>query len=234
MQFQFLMQRRCHFRVRRGHDLLIQFRHRHSYAAFSQAFGHFQTDISAADHNRPLWFIRIDSLDNRIHICQVTQGIDVGAIRARHRRTDGFGPGTENQVIVAFDTFSPIGQIFNDDLLLLAVDTHHLGPNTYIECKPFSHRFRRLHQQSLAFGNDAADMVGQAAVGKRNIRPAFNHDNFCRFAHASCPCCRRCSACDTPDDNNLWFAFHIYSLHLSYVLSDISSSGLTSQFFRMQ
>ncbi|MPM36399.1 hypothetical protein SDC9_82995 [bioreactor metagenome] len=62
-----------------------------------------------------------------------------------------------------------------------AIHGNRLGahPNIYVIFG--LHRLRRLQQQRFPLLNDAADVIGQSAVGIRNVSSPLQQDNFRAF-----------------------------------------------------
>ena len=56
MLCQVLFHKPCHFSIERGHHLRKFFNQRNAEAPLNEVLRHFQTDESAPDNNRTLWF----------------------------------------------------------------------------------------------------------------------------------------------------------------------------------
>lgn len=58
-----------------------------------------------------------------------------------------------------------------------------------------------LNQETLTVSDDIADVVGQSAVGERNVVAAFKDDDLGGFVESACTGCDGCSGGDSADDD---------------------------------
>ncbi len=79
----------------------------------------------------------------------------------------------------------------------------------HIDRELLAKRLFRRHQEARLFFNHAADMVRQSAVRVRNIRPAFDHEDFGFFVQPAQARRTRCAAGHSANDDD--FHFLIYS-----------------------
>ncbi len=91
--------------------------------------------------------------------------------------------------------------------LLFRRDSNHLTARSHIDGKLVTKRLFRRHQETRFFFNRAPDMVGQPTVRVRNIRAAFDHEDFDLFVQPAQPRGTRCSARHSSNDDD----FHFFS-----------------------
>ena len=86
------------------------------------------------------------------------------------------------------------------------MDGNHLMPHPHIYTEPLPKALRCLESQLCLIGDDAADIIGQAAVGVRDIPRALK-DNDLRLLIQPADSRRRSgSACHTAYNHNLHFS----------------------------
>ena len=81
-------------------------------------------------------------------------------------------------------------------------DPDHLTARAHIDGELFAKGLFRRHQEARLFFNYTSDMVRQPAVGVRNVRSAFHHEDFCIFVQPAQARRTRCAASHTTDDND--------------------------------
>ena len=79
------------------------------------------------------------------------------------------------------------------------IDGNHFVPGADIDVEPFGEDFRRDDQQAFPFGNDAAGVIGQPAVGIRDIGTALKEDDFGGFVEPAQSCGRAGSGGDASE-----------------------------------
>ena len=165
-----------HLPIERRQHLVLQLDEGRGNAAANEVFDHFQADESGP-HHHGLPHALVQACLDLVGILEIPQGedsrqIDAGNGRPQRRRSRG-----QNQLVVGFLVLAAGGQIANAHRLRRAVDGLDFGASPHVEVEAGPHTFRRNQQQFGPLGDLAAEVVGQAAVGKRDVAAAFDeHD----------------------------------------------------------
>ena len=110
---------------------------------------------------------------------------DAGQIGAGNRQARRLGAGGQDQLVVGLAIDPARGQIAGDDALRGAVDRLDLGLRPHVQLEPLAEPLGGDDQQLAALGDLAAKVVGQAAIGERDVRPALEENDFGVFRQAS-------------------------------------------------
>ena len=113
-----------------------------------------------------------------VHVLQVPQGEDARQVDAGQRRADRGRTGGQDQLVVGFLVLPARSEVTDLDLLRRPVDRLHGGPHPHVELEAGPQALRRDDQQLVPFGDLAAEVVGQAAVGERHVRPPLEQDDL--------------------------------------------------------
>ena len=194
--------RRGHFRIQRRQDLFVQLDQRDGDAAADEAFGHFQADETGADDDRPPPAAVQRRLD-AVRVMEISQGEDAGQIGAGDRQARRGGAGGQNQLVVGLAIDPAGGQIADNDALARPVDRLDLALRPHVQFEPLAEPLGRDDQQLAAIGDLAAEVVGQAAIGKRDVRSSLEEDDFGVFRKASRPGGSRRAARHASDNKQL-------------------------------
>ena len=98
-------------------------------------------------------------------------------VRARDRRSNGVGAGTEHQLVVRLTVGAPALKIPHLHLFGISVDANDLVLDAHIEGQLLGEALRSLQQQALTVRDFTADVVGQPAIGERDIAVALQDDD---------------------------------------------------------
>ena len=207
MRAELLGHRRGHFRIQRRQDLLVQLDQRDGDAAADEAFGHFQADETGADDDRPPPAAVQRPLD-AVRVMEISQGEDAGQIGAGDRQARRGGAGGQNQLVVGLAIDPAGGQIADNDALACPVDRLDLGLRSHVQFEPLAEPLGRDDQQLAAIGDLAAEVVGQAAIGKRDVRSSLEEDDFGVFRKASRPGGSRGAARHASDNKQFHDRWH--------------------------
>ncbi len=97
------------------------------------------------------------------------------------------------------------------DLAPLPVDRGDLGERVHVDVEAVAEQVGRRDEQRLLVLDDVPDVVRQAAVGERDVRPAIEHDDLALLAQAPRAGRARCAAGHTADDQYPVPALHRFS-----------------------
>ncbi|MPN22050.1 hypothetical protein SDC9_169433 [bioreactor metagenome] len=159
--------------------------------AMTEVFSHFQPDVSGSGDQgaaRP----GVNPGDHLVHIRDGPEAEHPAGIGSRQFLPDGAGTGGQQQLVVMLHISFPVAA--DGDGVRFRVDGDGFAAGADVDAEPFREHVRRNDQQAFPFGNDAAGMIRQPAVGVRNILPALKQDDLCRLVKPSQPCRRAGSA----------------------------------------
>ena len=173
-----------HREVERRHDLVAHFDHAHGRARGVQVFGHLQADETAAHHDGVPHRAAVHPGLDAVGVGHVAQRKHTRQVGPRQGRPHGRGPRRQQQFVVALGGGGAVGRAHADGLCR-RVDGHDLAARTHVDGKAAAEGLGRLHEQAVAPGYGAADVIGQAAVGIRDVFAALEHHDFRTFVHAA-------------------------------------------------
>ena len=144
-----------------------------------------------------------DGADQGIGVGDVAQG--QGPLHAGDRREDGAGARRQDQGVV--------GQVLlgggaggaggaHADGAGGAVDGGGLGAHAHVEGEAGGQRGGRLQEEVLAPGDDAADVVGQTAIGEGDVLTALDHGDGGALVEAAQAGGGAHAGGDAPDNDN--------------------------------
>ena len=117
--------------------------------------------------------------------CRFRKREDAGQVDAGDRWAKWCCPWCEDQLVVGFLVFPSRSEVTNTNLLGSAVDGLDRRPGSHVELEAGTQPLRRGDEQFLPFGDLAADVVRQAAVGERHIRPPLKQNDLGIFRQAT-------------------------------------------------
>ena len=122
-----------------------------------------------SDHERRQRPGAVHDREDAVHVLHVAQGEDARVVHAGDGRADGLGAGAQDQGVVGVSVLATARPVVNHDLLRVAVDPQHLGVHAHVQVEPGPEALRRLDQQPIPIGDDARDVVRQAAVREGHV-----------------------------------------------------------------
>ena len=197
-----LDERHGHLRIERRQHLRLQFDHHRLHAQFDEILGQFEADEAGADHDHSLRGSVHPGLDT-VDIVEVAEREHVRQVDARNRRPQWSGTRGEDQRVVGLVILAARVEILHSHRFALPVDRLHARPRADVESEPLPQQLRLGHEELVTRGDLAADVVGQAAIGKRHVGPAFEHHDLRILGEPPRPCRRRCPSCYATDDYQL-------------------------------
>ena len=102
-------------------------------------------------------------------------------------RADGRSARREHQRVVAFGVGFAGGVVLHGHSLFGAVHRKHLALHPHIHVETGVEGLGGLQLQRLPLGDGSADVIGQAAVGKRDVLALFKQNDFGVFIVAAQP-----------------------------------------------
>ena len=154
-----------HIPVQRRHDLLAALEYRHAHARLGEVLRGLEADEAAAyDDDAARLLLR----DDAAHLQRVLDGAQLEhALRvyARGVRHHGLRAGREDELVVLEAVFAAVGEAFDRDALVFAVYRRDLARDAHVDIEAGFEAPRGLEREGFLLRNDAADVVGQAAVG---------------------------------------------------------------------
>ena len=147
-------------------------------------------------------FDEFPELQGVLHGAEGEQPVDA---HAGQRRLGGPGAGGEDQLVVGLCKDLARSQVFHVHRLGVRVDGRHLVADPHVHPEAPPEALRRLERQLRPVGDDAADVVGQAAVGIGYIPGPLKHHDLRRLVQPPEPGRRRGPAGHAAHDHN----FHL-------------------------
>jgi hypothetical protein len=123
-------------------------------------------------------------------------------VGAGDRRADRLGAGAQDQDIIGLFILPVFGLVVDHHGLLRPIDANDFAAGADINGKTLAHRLGALDQEPRPILDDAAHVVGKAAVGKGDIAAPLKENDLRVFAHASGLGRRRCPACHPTHNHN--------------------------------
>ncbi|MNI22858.1 hypothetical protein D3C73_764220 [compost metagenome] len=179
MQPHMLFNRSCHFRVKRVQYLCPPVNNCHFKATFPQILRHLQSDKTRSNHRGMLRMLIISKSLDFVCVRDISQCEQViGTGDPRNLRYNGLCSGRKNHNIIRNLLDLSCGYTPGHDKFACAVNGCSLRQRPYINIKPLTYPLRRLKKQFLPGINRAANVIRQAAIGKRDMLTALQQDNF--------------------------------------------------------
>ena len=191
-----------HIQIHGRHHVGGGLHHGDLQSPFRQIFRHFQTDEACADDGGSLGLGGFNMVIDGVGVRNVAQGKDVVFLHTRELGPDGGSAGGEDQLIIAFGVGFTGGVVPDGNGFRGGIHGQNLVVHPHIHIEAGMKGFGRLKLQLGTVGDGAADVVGQAAVGKGN-EPAFlQQDNLGVFVITAQPGGSTSAAGDTADNQN--------------------------------
>ena len=199
---EFRLKQICHFTVHRRKHMAGMLNHGHMKSAFPQVLRGFQSDKTAADHDR-LFRPVLHQCTECIHIRNRPERMYARIIRPRQSGSNGTRSGRQQQFIIRFRIFTAVRPADRDSLFL-TVQRNRLVLCTDLNIEPCLEFFLRHDQQGIPLRDYAAQMIRQAAIRIRDIGTALQQHDFHGFIQTA-KSCRRARTRGNAADNN---SFH--------------------------
>ncbi|MNC45192.1 hypothetical protein D3C75_941400 [compost metagenome] len=182
MQPHMLFHRSCHFRVKRVQYLCPPVNNYHFKATFPQILRHLQSDKTRSNHRGMLRMLMIDISLNSVSVRNISQGEQViGTGDARNLRHNRLCPGRKDYNIIWKLQDLTSGCTPGNDMLAGTVNRCNLCQSPYINIKPLPYPFGRLQEQLLSGADRFSNIIRKAAIGKRDMLPPLQQNNFILF-----------------------------------------------------
>ena len=204
LALQVLVHHGCHFGIQRRQDLVHHLYECDLYTIKVQVFGQLDADKAAADDHGPPGLFLVDVRLDRVCVGDAAQRKDARQVTSWHRGYERSGPRREHQLVVGFCVHLACPRVLDRDELCLTVDLDGCVVYASIDVKDGAERLWRLHQKRVAIGNYAADIVGQATVGKGNVGTSLQQHDIGVFVHPPHSCGNARTTGDAADD----YQFH--------------------------
>ena len=197
-----------HVGVEGVHEVARPLHDGHVQPQVAQVLGHFQADETAAAHNGRARAFRVDELlhgEGVLHGAQGEQAIESYAGKLRPR---GAGAGREDELVVGLFEHLSGFKIAHGHHMARRVDGLHFVAYAHVHVEAGAEALGGLQGEGALVGDGAADVIGQAAVGVRDVAGTLEYDDLGRLIEAPKPGRRRGAAGHASYDND----FHRTSL----------------------
>ena len=166
-----------HVRVQGIQQLLRPLDHRHVQSQLPQVLHQLDADEAAAGQYRRLRVVLLDKFPDHQGVLHSAEGEQPVDPHAGQRRLGGLGAGGQDQLVVVLRKGFTRSQVFHVHRLFRRMDGRHLVADPHLHPEAPPEALRRLEGQLRPVGDDAADVIGQAAVGVGHIAgPLEHHD----------------------------------------------------------
>ena len=172
-----------------------------------QILCHLQTDEAAAHHDGGPGLVPVDERFDPEGVLHGPQGEEPVAVHSGQVRPHRLCAGGQEELVVGFFKNGTRFQIFHGNGLFFGMDGGDLVADLHVDAEPPEEALRGLQGQLLRVLDDAADVIGQAAVGVGDVAGTLKNDDLGLLVQSADPCCRRGAARHAADDHNL----HIHS-----------------------
>ena len=136
--------------------------------AVPERLGELQPDVAAADDDRTGGTL-VQLGDDPVHVGDVAQHVHPRVFGARDRWPDRLGPWAQHQLVVGLPVCPLAREVAHLHFLGAAVDTDHVLPGPHVQRQGLGEALGRLQQQAVPVRDHPADVVGQAAIGERDV-----------------------------------------------------------------
>ena len=175
---------RRHRVVERSHHLVAHLDERHRRTGMDEVFGHLQADEAAPDDHGAAHVVARKMGFDAAGVGHVAQREDALRVDALQGRAHGFGSGRKEEAVVSLAVRPAVGRP-HAERVGRRVKPDHFVTHTHVDAIAAAERFGRLHKQAVALGDDAAEVIRQAAIGIRDVLAALNEDDFGRLVQPS-------------------------------------------------
>ena len=142
-----------------------------------EGLGQLQADVAGADHHGALDGGAVRGPQDGVHVLQVPQGQDPGIVRPGHRQPHGRGSRAQHQGVIGLPVL-PAGEALpHQHFLRLPVHPQDLAVHAHVQVEAGPEALGGLHQQLAPVRDVAPDVVGQSAVGERDVGPPLEQDD---------------------------------------------------------
>ena len=152
---------------------------------FSEIFRRFKADEAATCQNHGFWmfpFYKIPDGQGILHCAQSEQTVQAYTGKGR---LHGLCPGGEEQLVIGFLKFLPGAQIPDGDCFALGMDRGYLMPYPHVDAEAPPKTLRCLEGQFCRILDDAADVIGEAAVGIGDVAGPLKDHHFRIFVQTA-------------------------------------------------
>ena len=207
------------FRIERGHHLVEHLHDRDVEPEMAKVLGGLQPDETSADHDRLLGRTHHLNAGIGVHAGQVGRTLfdpfadrprvghgpdleDAGKVDAGKRRANRLGPGRKHQLVVALGRHFAGQRVAQIDGLGLGVDRHGLAVRARVDVELLMESALAGDQQARLVLDDAADVIGQAAVGVGHVGAALDHEDLGGLVQPAQSCRAGRASGDASDDDD--------------------------------
>lgn len=197
-----------HLGVERGEDLVGELDEGDVQPAVDEVLRDLDPDESTTDDDRVTGVVPAGGRDGPGRVDAGGEAIDVGdvaqdehAVGAGDGRDDGSGAGTEHQLVVGLGVRAV--RAVDGDRAGGGVDVGHPAADADVQAEPGVQRGRGLQEERVTVLDDAADVVGQAAVGVRDVLARLQDDDLGLLVQATQTRGRRHAGGDAANDHDL-------------------------------
>ncbi len=167
-----------HVPVQGQQHLVIQLDHGGVDPGVDQVLRHLQADEAAPHHHGGAGALPLQEGANAEGVLHRPQGEDALQVDAGQGRTDGPGPGGEDQLVIGLSVLAAVAQPPDGDGVLLRLDGQDLVLDPDVDAEPGLEALRGLEGQDPLVLDGPPDVVGQAAVGVGDIAAPLQNDDL--------------------------------------------------------
>ena len=158
-----------HVPVQGQQNLVVQLNQGGVDPGVDQVLRHLQADEAAPHHYGGAGLFPLQEVPDAEGVLHGPQGEDALQVDAGQGRTDGPGPGGEDQLVIGFSVLAAVLQSPDCDGVFFRLDGQCLIPDPHVNPKTGLEALWSLERQGLLVPNGPSNVVGQAAVGIRDI-----------------------------------------------------------------
>ena len=209
-----------HLLIQRGQHLPGPLDDGHLQPLLPQVLRQLQADEAAPGQDGGLGAVAAHKVVDLQGVLHRAQGEQLLQPRAGQLRLGGEGAGGEEELVIGVLKDLACGQVAHCDGFPLRVDGLHLMAHLHLHPEPLPEALGGLEGQVLLVGDDAPDVVGQAAVGIGHVAGALIDHHLGLLVQAADAGGSGGAACDAADDDD----FHLL-YHLSLIEVDPANAG---------
>ena len=202
VSLQFLLQRLGHLTIQQRQHLRLQFDQRHCQTAPRQLLHHLQPDEAGANHHRLLRPAALIAASMRSMSCRLRSVNTFGASTPLIGGTIGLRSGRQNQLAVPLLVGRAVRMVLHGDRAVRTINAHDLLPRAHVQAEPATQEIRRRHQQLVAVGDLAAQIVRQSAIGERDVFVLLKQDDLRLFVQPPSARRRRSTSGHAPHNHD--------------------------------
>mmetsp|Transcript_92998 Transcript_92998/g.268605 ORF Transcript_92998/g.268605 Transcript_92998/m.268605 type:complete len:233 (-) Transcript_92998:2-700(-) len=202
MLAQLLVQVLRHLMVQGRHDLRRELHHMHLRDALHlHLLRELEPDEAAAADDHSVRVFRGHPLLNSGGVLHASKCEVAAPVDPRDRRHEGVATHREHEVVVFVRRLGTGRRLAHGDRLGGPVDRHDLHARVHVEVEATPQHLRLRNRQCAPELDLPAEVVGQAAVGERDVAALLEDRDLYVFAQAAEPR-RRTGACRRPTDDD--------------------------------